>query len=208
MLVNSVARSTLLISSWPPTVWPRPLTAVLRGELALIAQGEVAGAGVLERRAAAERVGGGGGSGRRGAARHAEPAGAGDGDVVRAARRLERAVGHEVVDRAELDAEADLGRLRAGATGRGRGAGALHLGQRVAERRAACLEAHGVDVGQVVGRDVKHDLVVAQSADGGVHASHHERNFLSGTPASSERSSRSWVWLAYERTAESMLVKT
>jgi hypothetical protein len=50
-----------------------------------------------------------------------------------AAGGLEGTVAHDVVDRAELDAEADLGRLGAGVARRGRGAGALQLGERVAE---------------------------------------------------------------------------
>jgi hypothetical protein len=81
------------------------------------------------------------------------------GSHRRVAGGLHGAAGHEVVDAAQRDAEADLRGVRATHAGaRGR-AGLERLLESVLERRAGGLEADRVDVGQVVGRDVQHDLL-------------------------------------------------
>ena len=77
--------------------------AVLRGEVALLVAREVAGARVRDGRR--QR--------RRSAGADAEPALALDRDVEDVAGRLQRAALHEVVDRSQRDAEADLLGVRA-----------------------------------------------------------------------------------------------
>src|SRR5213079_3148616 len=120
-------------------------------------------------------------------------------------RRLDGAAAHEVVDRAEADAEADLGRVgaaEAGARGRARAHQLLEL---VLERGPRCLVAHGVDVGQVVGRDVEHDLLGLQAGNGAEHAAHHLRITFLGLSPTSSKEVRSGF---QPMTAESMLVNT
>ena len=59
----------------------------------------------------------------------AEPALALHGEVEHVARGLQRAAAHEVVDRAELHAEADLGRVAAAAADARRRRAGLQLGR-------------------------------------------------------------------------------
>src|SRR4051794_37358485 len=161
--------------------------AVLRDQVALLVAGEVARAGVLDVRDRA-RAGG------RVGARDAEPAAVAlERDVERVAGRLQRARRHVVVDRAELDAEADLDGVRAALCGVRRGGAALQLREGLLERRALGLVAERVDVGDVVGRDVQHGLVDLEAANRGVHAAHHGCICSLETAASSRRSGRSLV---------------
>src|SRR4051794_4423580 len=161
--------------------------AVLGDEVALLVAGEVARAGVLDVR---DR----GRAGGRVGARDAEPAPVAlERDVERVAGRLQRAGRHVVVDRAELDAEADLDGVRAALGGVRRGGAALQLREGLLERRALRLVAERVDVRDVVGRDVQHGLVDLEAANRGVHAAHHGCICSLETAASSRRSGRWWV---------------
>ena len=154
-------------------VLPDHVHALLRGQVALGVGREVAGAGVLE---VVRHVG-------AVAVRHPEEALALDLDVERVTRRLRRSARHEVVDRAELDAEANLNRVGAGIVLGLAGRASQLLRELIDERRALCLVADGVDVGQVVGRHVEHRLVCLKAADRGVHAPHHWNiPFLSRPP--------------------------
>ena len=74
---------------------------------------------------------------------------------------------HQVVDRAELDAESDLHGVGAAEAGGRPDAPRWSCGQRVGERDARRLVADRVDVGEVVGRHVEHRLVCFEAADRG-----------------------------------------
>src|SRR3712207_7800397 len=67
------------------------------------------------------------------------------------------------------------------------------------ERGASGLVADRVDVGDVVGGDVEHHLVVLEAADGGEHASHHEciGSFLIGLDRKSTRLNSSHANISY-----------
>src|SRR5262249_30787308 len=98
------------------------VVAVLGDQVAGAVGGEVARAGVLDRaRVGGRRARGGGARGDT-----EEPV-ALDRDVVRVARGLQGARLHQVVDRAQLGAEADLGGVRATVTTGGAGGTALQL---------------------------------------------------------------------------------
>ena len=149
------------------------VVAVLRDEHALVVAREVARAGVVDARRGGRvrrRVGE-----ARDRVRDAEPALALDRDVEGVAGGLEAAGAHHVVDRAQAHAEADLRRVGAARAGGRRGARTDRLGEGVAERRASALVADGVDVGEVVRRDVEQHLVRLEAGDGRVHAAHHLR---------------------------------
>src|SRR5262249_3828977 len=105
--------------------------AILVDEVALAVEREVAGACVRVAGAGADRA-------RVGAP---ELAVACDRAAERVPRLLDRARLHVVLDRAELDAEADLLRVRAAEAGGRAGGAALELRERVLERRLLALVA-------------------------------------------------------------------